>query len=45
MIVMKEDGYNNDEDGKLFEKRENDFSLDYFFFANLHLRFHMNASQ
>ena len=33
MIVMNEDGYNNDEDGNLFEKRENDFSVDYFFFG------------
>ena len=31
MIVMNEDGDNNDEDGNLFEKRENDFSLGYFF--------------
>ena len=33
MIVMNEKGYNNDEDGNLFEKGENDFSRGYFFFG------------
>ena len=39
------DGYNNNEDGNLFEKGENDFSLDYLFFGNFASALHTIVSQ